>query len=95
MVGSASEQLTIILNNIIVSRVIQEGAGDMYVCLCNAFTDKQVKQVLIGGARSPAEVYRRLGCAPQCGKCVPCVRQMVKERSDTAEMNTIGNRAVA
>ncbi len=46
----------------------------MYVCICNAFTEKQVVRVLSGGALSPAGVYRHLGCTPQCGKCIPSVR---------------------
>jgi bacterioferritin-associated ferredoxin len=25
-------------------------------------------------------VYRSLGCEPQCGKCVPFVRQMLREQ---------------
>ena len=51
----------------------------MYVCICNAFTEKQVVRVLSGGALSPAGVYRHLGCTPQCGKCIPSVRSMVKQ----------------
>ena len=51
----------------------------MYVCICNAFTEKQVVRVLSGEALSPAGVYRHLGCTPQCGKCIPSVRSMVKQ----------------
>jgi len=49
----------------------------MYVCICNAFTERHVRQVLDQGARSPAGVFRARGCAPQCGKCVPTLRQIV------------------
>jgi bacterioferritin-associated ferredoxin len=51
----------------------------MYVCICNAFTEKQVSKALRTGISSPAGVFRHLGCAPQCGKCVPTVRCMVKD----------------
>ncbi|WP_084536640.1 (2Fe-2S)-binding protein [Azospirillum halopraeferens] len=51
----------------------------MYVCICHAFTDKQVKKALEGGARTTAAVYRTLGHKVQCGKCVPYVRGMVEE----------------
>ena len=27
-------------------------------------------------------VYRACGCRPQCGKCVPYVRQMLREAAD-------------
>lgn len=51
----------------------------MYVCICNAFTDRHVKQVLEQGGRSPACVFRARGCQPQCGKCVPTLREMLGE----------------
>jgi bacterioferritin-associated ferredoxin len=50
----------------------------MYVCICNAFTEKQVSVAIGTGVSSPAGVFRHFGCVPQCGKCVPMVRGMVK-----------------
>jgi bacterioferritin-associated ferredoxin len=50
----------------------------MYVCLCNAFTDRQVKALAARAAGSAAAVYRCLGVRPKCGKCVPTVRQMLQ-----------------
>ena len=54
----------------------------MYVCICNAFTEKQVSVAIRTGVSSPAGVFRHLGCVPQCGKCVPTVRWMVKDSAD-------------
>jgi bacterioferritin-associated ferredoxin len=53
----------------------------MYVCLCNALTDRDVRahSARRDGTCSVAMVYRALGCEPQCGKCVPFVRQMLRE----------------
>ena len=57
----------------------------MYICLCNALTDRDVRASCEGGC-SVAMVYRSLGCEPQCGKCVPFIRQMLREQSGaTAE----------
>ncbi len=56
----------------------------MYVCICNAFTDRQVKQHLKEGAKSAACVFRARGCAPQCGKCVPTLREIVNEHLGSA-----------
>jgi bacterioferritin-associated ferredoxin len=53
----------------------------MYVCLCNGFTDGQVRAVSPESSGSAAEVYRQLGCRPRCGKCVPMVREMVRRQS--------------
>jgi bacterioferritin-associated ferredoxin len=52
----------------------------MYVCVCHGFTDTQVRDLTARGCRSIAEVYRCLsgGEPPQCGKCVPYVREMLK-----------------
>ena len=52
----------------------------MYVCLCNALTDRDVRAHCDRGGCSVAMVYRSLGCAPQCGKCVPLVRQMLLQQ---------------
>ena len=52
----------------------------MYICLCNGLTDRDVRANCEGGC-SVAMVYRALGCEPQCGKCVPFVRQMLRESS--------------
>jgi bacterioferritin-associated ferredoxin len=58
----------------------------MYVCLCNGLTDRDVRNCAEDGCSSVAMVYRSLGCAPQCGKCVPYVRQMLRETPSTAQM---------
>ena len=73
----------------------------MYVCICNAFTEKQVCVALRKGISSPAGVFRHFGCAPQCGKCVPTVRCMVKNNDNLLIASTyqdqnqhVGSQAV-
>lgn len=71
----------------------------MYVCLCHGFTERHVKRALDQGAASTAGVYRALECRPQCGKCVPYVRDMVKGHIGTgcagAEPSLLPATAVA
>ena len=55
----------------------------MYICLCNALTDRDVRAHSEGGC-SVSMVYKALGCEPQCGKCVPFVRRMLREQSGVA-----------
>ena len=55
----------------------------MYVCLCNALTDRDLRPHTAGGAASVSMVYRACGCQPQCGKCVPFIRQMLRDGSET------------
>jgi bacterioferritin-associated ferredoxin len=62
----------------------------MYVCLCNGLTDRDVRNCAAGGC-SVAMVYRSLGCEPQCGKCVPYVRQMLRETAPAAQMEVGGD----
>ena len=56
----------------------------MYVCLCNAITDRDFRahaaHAECAGC-SVSAVYRSLGKKPQCGKCVPFVRQLLRQVS--------------
>lgn len=49
----------------------------MYVCLCNSFTCSDVRRACGEGASTPAEVHRRMGCRPQCGKCADSIRGLL------------------
>ena len=51
----------------------------MYVCICNALKDRELAAAA-NDARSVAEVFRRCGRRPQCGKCLPDVAQIIEER---------------
>lgn len=44
----------------------------MYVCICNALSEKKVREAArtVGGRATGSELFRCLGAAPQCGKCV-------------------------
>jgi bacterioferritin-associated ferredoxin len=50
----------------------------MYICVCNAITDKAVQRAAAGCAGTIAELYRRLDARPTCGKCVPMVRDIAR-----------------
>jgi bacterioferritin-associated ferredoxin len=58
----------------------------MYVCICNAFTDSEVRQAIRQSPpRCVADVYRSLGCEPVCGKCKPLLQELVMDEcADTA-----------
>jgi bacterioferritin-associated ferredoxin len=51
----------------------------MYVCLCNGLTDRQVRGVAKVAGCSAASVHRSLGVRPQCGKCLPMMRQILRD----------------
>ncbi len=50
----------------------------MYVCLCKAVTDRQIKESLMGGAASFADIRRELGVATQCGKCSQLAKTIIE-----------------
>ncbi len=51
----------------------------MYVCLCNALTDRQVKQAAeAAGATRPSDVYAACGCRAQCGQCVKALLHLLR-----------------
>ena len=50
----------------------------MYVCICNALKCRQLAEAARDEA-SVAEVFRRCGSKPKCGKCLPDVAQMIED----------------
>jgi bacterioferritin-associated ferredoxin len=61
----------------------------MYVCLCNAFTDRQVRAVCPAAGSSTSAVYCALGVKPKCGKCVPTVREILNEVAGAATASAV------
>ena len=51
----------------------------MFVCICNALREKELAAAAGGGARTVADVFRRCGRRPQCGKCLPDIAQMIED----------------
>lgn len=52
----------------------------MIVCSCNVLSDRDVRGCLNPGAdcpRTPAQVYRCLGCSAQCGRCARTIRKIM------------------
>jgi bacterioferritin-associated ferredoxin len=51
----------------------------MYVCLCNAITDREFRIHAVDENPTVSAIYRSLGATPRCGKCVPYVRQLLRK----------------
>jgi bacterioferritin-associated ferredoxin len=41
----------------------------MYICLCNAVTDHDIRREVAGGVGSFGELQARTGCSDCCGCC--------------------------
>lgn len=50
----------------------------MYVCVCNALTERQVRSIIEGsGVGAADEVHAALSCERQCGLCLETLEDMV------------------
>ena len=50
----------------------------MYVCICNGYTDKQIRNtVREGGVSTADEAYLSLGNGFCCGQCRECADDLV------------------
>ena len=43
----------------------------MYICLCNAVTDGDIRRAVADGVRTFSELQARTGCSDCCGCCEP------------------------
>ncbi len=51
----------------------------MYVCLCRAVTDRQIRTSVENGASSFREVRDELDVGTCCGRCVPEARELIDQ----------------
>lgn len=51
----------------------------MYVCVCNAVTERQIHQAVRDGAKTVKHLKDELGVASECGSCVSCAKACIKE----------------
>ncbi len=51
----------------------------MYVCVCQAVTDRQVREAARCGAMSVKALKECLGVAAECAKCARCAHAILRE----------------
>lgn len=51
----------------------------MYVCVCAAVTERQIRQATVGGARTLQDLRTTTGIAVECGRCVTCAKRCMRE----------------
>jgi len=59
----------------------------MIVCSCNILSDQDVRAIATDPSYVPprvAEIYRRLGCNAECGRCVRTIKTIIDEAAATA-----------
>ena len=53
----------------------------MYVCICNAITDKQIRAAAESGKRDLWRLQAELGVATNCGSCADVAQEILAEFS--------------
>ena len=51
----------------------------MYVCICNAVTERQVRECVSSGASSVEELASMIGLGAGCGRCRECAAGLLQE----------------
>jgi bacterioferritin-associated ferredoxin len=50
----------------------------MYVCVCHAVTDRQIREAAQGGACTLRDLRRELGVTSNCGRCATCAHECLR-----------------
>ena len=59
----------------------------MYVCLCNAVTERAIREAANEGVRTLAELSRRTGCADCCGTCADLAEEILEDTNRTRTLD--------
>jgi bacterioferritin-associated ferredoxin len=67
----------------------------MYICICKAVTDQQLKQALAEGCASKRALCAKFGVGSQCGRCAPTLREFLDEHVALPEIGIQENQTSA
>ncbi len=51
----------------------------MYVCVCNAVTERQIHHAVKHGAKTVKHLKEQLNVGTECGRCVSCAKACIKQ----------------
>lgn len=54
----------------------------MYVCVCNAVTEREVYKAINAGATTVKALNRQFGIGSQCGQCVSCAKECLAKKRE-------------
>jgi bacterioferritin-associated ferredoxin len=57
----------------------------MYVCICNAITDKQIRKAAASGVSDLWTLQKELGVASNCGSCKEMAMEILRETASIAQ----------
>ena len=50
----------------------------MYICICKAVTEQQIRQAIAEGAESVAQLREKLEVTGNCGQCIEAVMECLQ-----------------
>ena len=59
----------------------------MYVCVCHAVTERQIRQAAASGAKNLRDLRRDLGVTLDCGRCAVCALHCLRAAQAKARLN--------
>lgn len=51
----------------------------MYVCVCNAVSERAIREAVEAGARTFEDLQMQTGCSTCCGCCEPVARHLLDQ----------------
>lgn len=57
----------------------------MYVCICNAVTDRDIQKAADAGASTLKHLREELNVATCCGRCASCARNVLRAAHGNAK----------
>lgn len=63
----------------------------MYVCVCNAVTDHEIRVAVKLGVRTLEDLSATLGVATCCRRCTDCARQVLADAVDASAVCSFGD----
>lgn len=72
------------LLHIILIRI--ERASVVIICSCNVLRDTDLRTLARNGVCCEREAYARLGCKPQCGRCLSYARALIRDEAQACEV---------
>jgi len=64
-------------------------SGSMFICICNAVTDSEVRTAIARGASSREEVTDACRAGGDCGACHHMIEAMVEEHEELISANAL------
>ena len=61
----------------------------MYICICNAITDKQILQAQQNGCNSIDDITQELGVGNCCGRCIDKATNLLMENPGVQRFNPL------